>query len=81
MSSEPLDRQILADHLDRTMMMGTEGNRAEGNEGEHKTSMGWGAWDGEHEGEHWDAGVARPGLGEGGGARGRGQGWEAPGLG
>jgi hypothetical protein len=47
MSSEPLDRQIVVDHLDRTMMMGTAGNRAEGNEGEHRTSMGWGAWGGD----------------------------------
>jgi hypothetical protein len=71
MSSEPLDRQIVVDHLDRTMMMGTAGNRAEGNEGEHRTSMRWGAWDGE---------TGTPGL------RGRGLGKEGvtgkgPGLG
>jgi hypothetical protein len=37
MSSKPLDRQILGDNLSRMMMMGTVGNRAEGNEtkGEH----------------------------------------------
>jgi hypothetical protein len=60
MSSEPLERQILADHLGCIMMMGTVGNRVEGNEGEHRTSTRWGVQGGGALGRQgWEV----PGLG------------------
>jgi hypothetical protein len=59
MSMEPLDRQILADHLGRMMMMGTIGNRAKGNE--------WGAQE-----EHGMGSTGTPRLG--GTGRGQGVG-------
>jgi hypothetical protein len=71
MSSEPLDRQILGDNLDRTMTMGTVGNKVEGNEGEH------GGKEAARDGEHRRGSTGRPRLKRGGRPRGRGPGWGA----